>query len=257
MLDNITPVVLTFDEAPNIDRTLSMLHWAKDIVIVDSFSTDETIIIAQTHPNVRIFQRRFDSHASQWNYAVKETGIKTEWVLALDADYVLSSELVDELKHLTPRSNVAGFQTSFQYCVSGQPLRGNVYTPVTTLFRVTKAYYEQDGHTQRIRVGGELGLLRGLIKHDDRKPLGRWLRAQNRYMELEARKLRSTPLDNLGFADRVRRQIVIAPVLMFFYCAFFKGNILDGKAGLYYSFQRTLAELLLSLYLLQLRLVTE
>ena len=60
MLDQITPVILTFNEAPNIGRTLSMLKWAKDIVIVDSISTDDTRDIARTYPNVRVFERLFD-----------------------------------------------------------------------------------------------------------------------------------------------------------------------------------------------------
>ena len=86
MLDQITPLILTYNEAPNIVRSLGALSWAKDIVVVDSFSDDDTITIAKSVPAVRVFQRAFDSHRNQWEFGLKETGISTPWVLALDAD---------------------------------------------------------------------------------------------------------------------------------------------------------------------------
>ena len=257
MLNEITPLLLTYNEAPNIGRTLSRLEWARDIVVVDSFSDDDTIAIARGFPQVRVFQRRFDSHGAQWNFGLTQTGITSEWVLALDADYVLSAQLVDEMKHLKPDIKVAGLETTFRYCIYGKALRGTVYPPVTTLFRRAKAYYEQDGHTQRVRVDGKVERLRGIISHDDRKALSQWCASQNRYMALEAAKLEAADPQDLPFTDRLRRRIFIAPWLVFFYCAFAKGNILDGRAGLYYAFQRTVAELLLSLHLLELRISRE
>src|SRR6266853_1961071 len=87
MLGAITPVILTFNEAPNIGRTLERLPWARRIVVVDSFSDDDTGAIVTRYPKAELFRRRFDSHANQWNFAIHETGINTEWILALDADY--------------------------------------------------------------------------------------------------------------------------------------------------------------------------
>jgi glycosyltransferase involved in cell wall biosynthesis len=73
MLDQITPVLLTYNEGENIGRTLSRLRWAKDIVVVDSGSTDGTLNILTAFPNLRVFKRRFDTHAKQWRYGVEET----------------------------------------------------------------------------------------------------------------------------------------------------------------------------------------
>src|SRR5688500_4685377 len=98
MLDEITPLILTYNEAANIDRTLERLAWARDIVVVDSFSDDETVEIASSFPQVRVIQRAFDGHRNQWEFGLRETGIKTSWVLALDADYVLTHDAVAELK---------------------------------------------------------------------------------------------------------------------------------------------------------------
>ena len=86
VLADITPVILTYNEAANIGRSLERLTWAGQVVIVDSGSTDETLAIAGRFPNVRTVHRPFDSHARQWRFAVEETGISSDWLLRLDAD---------------------------------------------------------------------------------------------------------------------------------------------------------------------------
>lgn len=251
MLDDITPVLLTLNEEPNIARTLSKLDWARDILVVDSGSTDDTVSIATAHPRVRVVQRPFDRHADQWNFGIGDAGIATDWVLALDADFVLSDETVDGLRALTPSDDVGGYSARFVYCIEGRPLRATVYTPVTVLFRRKGASYVQDGHTQRIRLDGRIADLPGVIFHDDRKSLSRWVASQDRYMRLEAEKLINADAGELGWSGRIRKLRVVAPLAMLFYCLFAKWLVLDGRAGLFYSFQRAFAELLLSLHLLR------
>ena len=249
VLNQITPLVLTYNEAPNIGRTLDRLSWARDIVVVDSLSTDDTRAILSRYPNVRTFERPFTTHAEQWNFGIAETGIDTEWVLALDADFVLTEDVIDEIGALAPPPNVAGYRASFTYCIDGKPLRSAVYPPVTVLYRRARANYEQDGHTQRVRVEGMVIELSTPIRHDDRKPLSHWIGSQVKYMRLEADKLATAPASSLGAVDRVRRWIVVAPPLMFLHCLFVRGGIRDGWAGVYYALQRTVAELILSLSL--------
>ena len=254
MQTKITPLLLTFNEAPNIERTLDRLAWANDIVVVDSYSTDETPEILARHRNVRVFERMFTTHAEQWNFGLEQTGICTEWVLALDADYVLSKVFLEELESLVENPEVNGYQTSFEYCVNGRPLRGAAYPPVVTLYRRSSARYVQDGHTQRLQTTGKIEALSGRILHDDRKPLGQWLAAQARYMRLEAEKLSMAPLEELSVADRLRKMIVVAPFVMLLFCLFARGNIFDGWPGIFYALQRTTAEAILSLFLLQRKL---
>lgn len=250
-LERITPVILTLNEAPNIGRTLAALGWARRIVVVDSFSDDATCEILARHERVALFRRRFDTHAGQWNYATRETGIDTPWILALDADYQVPGALADEIARRLDETGVAAFRVPFRYCVSGRVLRGAVYPPVTVLFRAQSGRYVQDGHTQRLAVDGQVADLASPMLHDDRKPLSAWLAAQARYARLEADKLAAAPFASLGPADKVRRMVVLAPAAMLLYCLFVKGNILDGRAGLYYAAQRTLCELMLSLFLLE------
>lgn len=254
-MTGLTAIVLTFNEAPNIARTLGKLSWLADVVVVDSGSTDDTVRIAQSFPNVRLFERPFTSHADQWNFGLEQTGITTDWVLALDADFVLTDAVVHELKALAPAAGVAGYRASFSYCIDGAPLRSAVYPPVTVLFRRLLGSYEQDGHTQRVRVRGTIAALTAPIEHDDRKPLSRWIASQVRYMKLEAEKLTTASPSSLGLADRLRLLIVVAPPMMFVLCFFGRGGVLDGWRGLYYALQRTAAELILSLNLVERRVL--
>ena len=246
MLDQITPLILTYNEAPNIARSLGALSWAHDIVVVDSFSDDNTVEIAKSFPRVHVFQRAFDCHRNQWEFGLSETSISTPWVLALDADYVLSDELISELAQLTPSAQTAGYRASFVYCIKGRKLRSGIYPPVTVLYRREAATYVQDGHTQRVAIEGAVEDLRAPVFHDDRKSLRRWFSSQAKYTELEAQKLRVADPANLGFADRLRRWRIVAPPVMLVYCLFVRGGILDGWAGFYYAFQRAMAELMLS-----------
>ncbi len=252
-MTDLTGLVLTFNEAPNIGRTLERLSWLRDVVVVDSMSTDETIAIASRFPNVRVFQRAFTTHAEQWNYALEHTAIATGWVLALDADYILTDTLIGEIRSLQPDEHTGGFEAAFEYCIDGRPLRGGVYPPVTVLYRKTAGRYEQDGHTQRVRITGAVERLAGRMQHDDRKPISHWLSAQARYMKLEADKL-TQKSGRVGLADAVRRWIVIAPPAMFVYSYIVRGGILDGRAGLFYALQRTVSELILSLFLVRRKL---
>ena len=251
MLEQITPLILTYNEAPNIGRTLERLRWARDIVVLDSFSDDETLEIVAQFRNTRVFQRPFDDFASQWSFGLSQTGISTEWVLGIDSDFIMTDESIDELRLLKPSATTDAYKARLTYCIQGRRLRGGLLPPLTVLYRRAACSFLADGHTYRISFKGDVGLLRSPILHDDRKPLSRWLEAQQKYTELEGRKLLAADPHQLSFPDQVRRLRVIAPVAVAVYCLIYKGGILDGWAGFYYALQRTLAEVMLSLYLIE------
>lgn len=252
MRSGITPLILTYNEAPNIRRTLERVAWADDILIVDSFSTDATLEIAQFFPAVRILQRRFDTFAHQCNFGLE--AIQSEWVLSLDADYMLSDQLVHEIAALVPDAATAGYRVAFKYCIGGRPLRATLYPPRVVLYRRDKARYLDEGHGHRVQLDGHIGQLQAVIYHDDRKPFARWLNEQDKYMRLESRHLLQTPARELTPQDRIRRWVVIAPLAVFLYTLVGQGLVLDGWRGWYYVAQRTIAELLLSARLAQARI---
>jgi glycosyltransferase involved in cell wall biosynthesis len=250
MLKDITPLLLTYNEAPNIDRTLLRLTWANTIIIIDSYSTDETLEILATYPQVKVFQRQFDTHTQQWNYGLEQ--VRSPWVLSLDADYLVTDELLTTIAALPTNHSIAGYFIPFKYCVFGKPLRGTILPPRQSLFQKDKATYIDDGHTQLLHVSGHSATLSSFIHHDDRKPLSRWLWAQDRYMIIEAKKLMETPFQELSWGDRIRKTKLLAPFIILLYCLILKGGILDGWQGWYYAFQRMLAELLLSIRLIEM-----
>ncbi|MEH2385317.1 MAG: glycosyltransferase family 2 protein [Nostoc sp.] len=249
MLKKITPLILTYNEAPNIERILQRLAWAKKIIVIDSYSTDETLGILYSYPQIEVFQKKFDSFASQCNYGLGK--ISSEWVLSLDSDYVLTYELIDEINALQAETDINSYSVRFKYCVFGKPLRGTLLPPRKVLYKREKAIYQDDGHAHRVVVEGNSIILYSYIHHDDRKPLNRWLWAQDRYMVIETQKLLKASDSELSLVDRIRKQKILAPIIILVYCLVIKGGILDGWHGFYYAFQRVLAEILLSIHLIE------
>jgi glycosyltransferase involved in cell wall biosynthesis len=244
VLDDITPLVLTRDEAPNIARTLGQLRWAREVVVVDSVSEDDTAAIAKSFPNVRLVERPFDSHAAQWQFGVAQ--VRTPWVLTLDADYVVPDAAVREIAALTPPPDVAGYVARFRYAIDGRPLRASLYTPRPVLLRIGAFEIYQDGHTQRTRVHGRTEPLREPFVHDDRKPWERFVERQRRYAREEAEKLRRADPRSLNAAARVRKLRVVAPLAVLVHTLFVKGLIFEGRAGWTYTKERFVAEWLIA-----------
>lgn len=248
MLKNITPLILTYNEAVNINRSLQHLIWAKHIVVIDSYSTDNTIEIATSYPQVQLFKRKFDTHARQWNYGLQQ--VNSEWVLSLDADYIVSDELIAEINKISENIQIDGYFARFKYCIFGKPLRSTILPPRQVLFKKDKSIYVDDGHTQLLELQGKSSSLSGYIYHDDRKAVTRWVSSQIKYSDLEAKKLLETPVAQLSFVERIRHTKILAPFLTLIYCLIFKGGIFDGWHGWYYALQRTLAEILLAINLM-------
>ena len=89
----LAALLLTYNEEANIERTLAALHWVPSILVIDSGSTDRTLEILASDPKVTTLHRPFDSFADQCNFGLDV--IKSEWVLSLDADYVVTPALAE------------------------------------------------------------------------------------------------------------------------------------------------------------------
>jgi glycosyltransferase involved in cell wall biosynthesis len=251
VLADITPVILTYNESANIGRSLERLTWAREVVIVDSHSTDDTLAIAGRFRNVRVVQRPFDTHARQWRFAVEETGIASDWVLRLDADYMVEPALREEMAGLRPEAATAAYEIAFTYCIEGRRLRASLYPALPVLFRRGRGHFRQDGHTEKLSIDGPVAKLANRLLHDDRKSLERWLQSQSRYQAQEAEKLTTRPWSELSWPDRLRRTRVLGPPAVAVHCLFVKGLLFDGSAGFLYTAQRVIADLILSMHLLR------
>jgi glycosyltransferase involved in cell wall biosynthesis len=248
MLNRITPVLLTYNEEQNITRTLSRLRWAKDIVVVDSGSTDGTLAALAEFPNTRVFNRRFDTHANQWRFAVEETQVTTDWILRLDADYQMTDALVEELTLLDPDATISAYRIAFNYAIFSRQLLGSLYPSNTILLRRGCFSVWDKGHTEAWEVNGRIAILRSRIIHDDWKSTEQWVAGQVRYMQ---RELEWMQIRKAGLGRWLRLRPPLMPIAAFLYCLFGKGLLLNGRAGIFYSLQRAVAEAVLSLMILE------
>jgi hypothetical protein len=108
-----------------------------------------------------------------------------------------------------------------------------------------------NGHTESWTVEGPTKTLQARVTHDDWKATDVWMSAQGRYMRRELERLTDR---SSRWRDRLRLWPPLMPFVVFLYCLFGKGLILDGRAGLFYALQRMIAEAALSLMVLEARL---
>ncbi|MHA4894186.1 glycosyltransferase family 2 protein [Pedobacter sp. PWIIR3] len=242
-------LILTKNEEPNLNRVLERLKWLNKVLIIDSFSTDDTLAIAASYSNVVVVQRAFDSFASQCNYGLSL--IDSQWVLSLDADYVLTDEFIEETKQIIKSNDKVAYAVKFKFLVFGKPLLRDNTTPRTVLFVKKFGSYFNDGHAHRLNVDGAIGKYKSHILHDDRKSLSRWLSNQDGYAIKECDKILDSELENLNISSRIRKTKIIAPFLVFFYSLFIKGLIFNGWRGWHYTLQRTLVEILFAIRLIE------
>ncbi len=252
----LTGIVLTFNEEDNIDRVLERLGWLQRIIVIDSFSTDATLSILTHYPNVEVYQKKFDSFANQCNYGL--TFFESEWVLSLDADYVLTEEFSEEVRQfVNQNNNIVAYFCRFHFLVFGQKLLNDNTTPRAVLFKKNFCSYYDDGHAHRLQINGVTGDFNTKILHDDRKPLSRWLNSQSKYSIQEIEKLLSTSNSELSFISKIRKTKVLAPFFVFFYCLFVQGLIFNGWRGWHYTLQRTIVEMLFSLRLIEQKITKQ
>lgn len=246
-MHRVTAVVLTYNEEPNIARVLESLDWCERVVVLDSGSTDQTKEHSLKFPGVSWFSRPFDNHASQWRFAMFETGIETELVLALDSDMLVSREFVEELESSFRPEHAGGILT-FRYCSLGRTLTGSLYPPQLRLLRRSAVSVVQRGHTQEFVSQGPLYTFKSPCTHDDRKPLDRWLTAQMNYSALELERIalsEATPLKD------TLRKAGLMPLIAGGLGYFRAGGPFLGKAALNYAYERMLFEAMLTLRLLR------
>ena len=121
---------------------------------------------------------------------------------------------------------------SFQYSIYGRIIKSAILPPRPSLFSRTHCSYFDDGHTQRLRINGDVYSSFNSLIHDDKKDLPRWLWAQVRYAQLELTKGRSYVYKKHAFINYIRWNTFFSPLLVFFLFYFLKLGCLDGRRGL-------------------------
>lgn len=167
-MTSITAAIITFNEEKNIARCIeSLLPVADEILIVDSFSKDRTKEIALSHPKVRFIENPFEGHIQQKNIALQ--GAKNEWVLSLDADEALTSELANSILNTleNPVADAYKFNRLTYYC--GHWVKYCGWYPDTKIRLVKKSNAEWRGENPHDRLevitGNNIVHLKGDLLH--------------------------------------------------------------------------------------------
>lgn len=155
---DVTVVILTFNEAPHIARAIASVQpFARQIVVVDSFSTDETLAIAQA-AGARVLQHPFVSHSRQFQWALDNTGIATGWTMRLDADEVIEPDLAAEIVRRLPGlpADVAGVNFDRKHYFMGRWVRfgGRYPLRLLRLWRTGQGRIEVRWMDEHIVVSG-------------------------------------------------------------------------------------------------------
>lgn len=188
--NDITAIVLTYNEERHLRRCLkSLSEIGATTVVVDSFSTDETLAIAQRH-GVAVLQHQFLNHASQFNWALEQIGSGAGWVLRLDADEYLTPRLIAEINHGLPGipESVAGVYCGRRMTFQGRLIRYGGISPIRVLrlFRAGRGRCENRWMDEHVKAAGETADFQGEIIDDNLQPLTWWVAKHNNYASREA-----------------------------------------------------------------------
>jgi len=227
---NISVVVITYNEEKRIEAALqSVAALASEIVVVDSFSIDNTVKIARKFTN-RIFQRKWTNFADQKNYGNSQTSFP--WILSLDADERVSPELQEEiLKFKQQEPQYSGFSIPRQVFYLGKWIRHSGWYPdrKVRLFRKEDVHWEGNYVHEKLVVQGKIKKLKNSIHHFTYQGLSDHLARINKFSDLGAQKL---------YAQKKKCRwyhLAFLPFSRFLKSFCWKLGFLDGFAGLVIS----------------------
>jgi glycosyltransferase involved in cell wall biosynthesis len=256
----LVAVVLTFNEEQHLPRCIASLRGvANEIVFADCFSTDATLEIARAN-GVRVIQREWVNHATQFNWALTQLNPDTDWVLRIDADEYLTPALIADINARLPSidQEIDGVYLRRRMTFQGKLIRyGGVFpVKILRLFRYGRGQCENRWMDEHIRVSGKTLCLNGELIDDNLNTLVWWTDKHNKYSSREAVDLLNLeygfmPHDSIaslggGNQAGVKRwikEVVYARLpggfrsfAYFFYRYVIRFGFLDGKAGAAFHF---------------------
>lgn len=260
-MKNISVLILTFNEEIHIERCIKSLQpFTKDIFIIDSYSTDQTIKKAESL-GAKVFQNRWPgNHAAQFQWGLDNCPIESEWVMKMDSDeYVLpdlATEILEKLNTLD--SNVSGVYLKRRVHFMDRWIKHGGYYPTWLLriWRLDKGQMEQRWMDEHIKLSsGNTVQFDNDIVDDNNNNLTWWTEKHNNYATREAVDIlniiynfkKYDEVEPYIFGEQVQRKrwlkiryasvpLFIRPILYFSWRYFLKLGFLDGKPGLIWHF---------------------
>jgi glycosyltransferase involved in cell wall biosynthesis len=267
---SLSVLILTLNEEINIEQCLDSLSWSDDRVVLDSFSTDRTVPLAEAR-GARVVQRRFDDWSSHQNWAVRNIEFRHPWVLYVDADERCPDDLQREAQAaVSAPSEFVAFRVRRKDYFMGRWLRHAQLYPtwLVRLFRPGSIRYERLVNPVA-SIDGPVGQLDShLLHYPFSHGVGHWIARHNNYSDLEAiEKLRAedgraTEWRNLVSQDPNARRRALKdlffrmparPAVKFAYYYLWRRGFLDGRAGLTYATLQSIYEYLIDCKYRELR----
>ncbi len=249
MKSGASVMVFTLNEEIHLESCLKSLEWCDDVIVIDSFSQDNTEKIAK-QSGARFFQHAFVGFGSQRQWAIQNTSPKHEWILILDADERVSEALAQEVATVTAIStpDVAAYRLRRRFHLWGRWLKYSSLYPVwvVRLIHKDRVVYFDRGHAESQTVNGKTLSLENDLIDENLKGIEEWFQRQKRYAEKEAiyeieDELNGSgkisdifsqdPMRRQAGMKRLIRQFPFRPHFYFIYSYFFRLGFLDGKEG--------------------------
>lgn len=243
----VCAMVFTLNEEINLPTCLASLTAFEQVIVVDSFSSDATKKIAIA-AKAEFHQHEFRGFGDQRNWALTELDLRCDWVLILDADERVPSELAKEISSIVNGEPAeAAFKIRRRFYLWGRWLKHSSLYPnwVVRLIHKDRVVYENRGHAETQTLNGELGSLEHDLLDENLKGIDDWYSRQLRYAEQEAEyelsmEAERLALSDLFSADPLLRRLILKKIswrmpcraiVYFFYAYFFRLGFLDGVAG--------------------------
>jgi len=236
----VSAVILSKNEQKNIIRCLESLSWCNEIIIIDDFSTDETLEIAKKL-GAKVYQRHLDDNfATQRNFGLEK--VKGDWVFFVDADEKISAELAAEIKFQISNSKhqkVNGFYFKRRDKFLGKWLNHGE----TASIRLLRLARKNSGQWQGViheawQVKGRTKILKNPILHERQITISDFLNRINQYSTIRAKELFEQGKKTDFFL------IITFPLGKFIQNFFLRLGFLDGFPGFAMAFLMTLHSLL-------------
>jgi glycosyltransferase involved in cell wall biosynthesis len=225
-LSKISCIIITYNESKDIRRCLESVSWTDEIIVVDSFSTDDTKKIASEFTD-KIYDLKWEGFGPAKEYAKKLAS--GEWILSVDADEVVSEGLRAEIQKIIEATTpLDGYFIPRRSNFLGRWIKHGGWYPdfVLRLFKKDKGRFTPPLVHEEVKVNGKSGRLRNDLFHYTDPDFEHYLEKLNRY----------TSLDALGLFKEGKRatlvDLLLRPLAMFVKMYFFKRGFLDGIPGL-------------------------
>lgn len=221
----ISAVCITLNEEQWIKKYIESLWFVDEIILVDSFSTDNTVKIASQFEKVKVYQRKFDNFSSQKNYALEKA--KHKWVTFFDIDEEISSALAQEINTaFKTLKNEVAFSVKRNLIFMNKPLKYSGFQTdwVIRFFNKEKCNYSNLVH-EKLTCDGSVKKLKNTVPHHSYKSFEDYTSKLYKYSSLQAQAL-----FNKG-KKATFLHFIFRPAYRFWHQYLIRLGILDGKEG--------------------------